>query len=134
MFALKKPSMCDSVLRALTNQQLGTDVAYRRLQKVPKRGLLFCQAGLPFFAKRGCLFCHGYISNFRESLELVARGDVSAKERPRSRERNAVGKVGGTFRAPISTAASAENKKDACVGAAARLRVKFRCRCGCSGF
>jgi hypothetical protein len=35
---------------------------------------------------------------FRESLELVARGDVSAKERSRSRKRNPVGKVRGTFR------------------------------------
>ena len=37
---------------------------------------------------------HRYISNFRESLELVARGDVSAKERSRSRERNPVGVKG----------------------------------------
>jgi len=34
---------------------------------------------------------------FRESLELVARGDVSAKERSRERERNPVEKVRGTF-------------------------------------
>jgi hypothetical protein len=60
------------------------------------------------------------------------------KKRLRLRERNLVEKVGGTFRALVSIAAPAESKKDACVGATARLRVdseaKFRCRCGCSGF
>jgi hypothetical protein len=41
MFALKKPSTCDSVLRALTNQQLGTDAAYRQLQKVVSGAAFF---------------------------------------------------------------------------------------------
>ena len=55
---------------------------------------------------------------------------MSVKESSSLSERNSVGKVGGTFRAPLSTAAPAQSKKDACVGAAAT----FRCRCGCSGF
>jgi hypothetical protein len=37
-----------------------------------------------------------------------------------------VGKVGGTFRALISTATPAESKKDASVGAAARLRARTK--------
>jgi hypothetical protein len=45
--------------------------------------------------------------------ELLATGDVSVKERLRLRlrERNLMGKVGGTFRALISIAAPAESKK-----------------------